>query len=100
MEKSELYFQYVMWLVVFLCVKFLFDYISKKTSNLGKLLLGTILPTWLIITIITYINGTLIGDRVTPFFLYSAETLAMTLLIGGITFIYKYKKFKNKYKAK
>ena len=100
MEKSELYFQYAMWLVVFLCVKFLFDYISIKTSNLGKLLSGTIIPTWLIITIIIYTKSYFIREYEIPFYLYLAESLPLTLFIGGITFIYKYRKFKNKYKAK
>lgn len=100
MEKSELYFQYAMWLVVFLCVKFLFDYISKKTSNLGKLLIGTILPTWFIVSVISYINSSFIPITSKTFIDISVHMSMLVLFIGGITFIYKYRKFKNKYKAK
>ena len=99
MEKSELYFSYAMWLVIFLCVKFLFDYISKKTSNLGKLLAGTILPTWFLLAVIWFIRD-LSYNNVMPDFIFKlADTLPQILFIGGITFIYKYRKFKNKFKA-
>ena len=100
MEKSELYFAYAMWLVIILAVTFLFNFISKKTSNLVKLLIGTILPTWLVVSVISYINSSFIPLTSKTFIDILVHMGATVLFIGGITFIYKYRKFKNKYKAK
>lgn len=102
MEDTRLLIGYAIWVIIVGLVLGFFSYFSKKNKKLGGLLFFVLVPTWVITAIIKGVeykyfenSNELFSAR--GFTMLLAEMLPMLILIGGITFMIKYLKFrKNK----
>jgi len=105
MEDFRPLIQIAEWISVLILTLGLFSYVSKKTQNLGRLLLFVILPVWLIIAISRgfenlYYDNSLEIYYVGGIALLMAETFAILVLFGGIPFFIKYRKLKRNNSSK
>lgn len=77
-----------------------FSHFSKKVYTLGSLIFYVLVPTWIIIALLTGIEYLYLGTSKDLFsilgiVLLLVETLPMMIVIGGITFSIKYLKFRK-----
>ncbi|WP_430928370.1 hypothetical protein [Polaribacter marinivivus] len=101
MENPQVLLNYLEWLVVILTTIMFFNFYSKNIKKIGKLLLLVLPSSWVIISVFKGVgeNYSQSINRLSSFegfTLLLAETLPMLVLIGGITFYFKYRKFKKK----
>lgn len=99
MQNQALMYEYLNWATVIFTVIGLFNHYSKKHKSVMKLLLLTILPAWLVATfmrvIICIATGAPALLSIMDFPFHLAGTLVMVVIFGGITFFFKYRKFKK-----
>lgn len=101
MEDQRLLLGYCEWIVIVALVLGLFNYFSKKNTNLISLLAVSFFPTWLISAIIKgfielYFDKSYDFLSFTGFIGTMFEALPQLIFIGGITFVIKYFRFKKK----
>ena len=98
-DLTQRFLPYFIWFLIVILTNYFFSIFSKKTKNIGKILIAVFLPVWLIITVVTVIFDIiyLSSYSVTPllFSLKLIENIFQVILFGGIAFFLKYKKFKK-----
>lgn len=90
---------YFIWFLIVVLNNYFFSIFSKKTKSIGKILIAVFLPVWLIVTVVTVILDIiyLSSYSITPE-LFSGKlvyNLPQVIIIGGIAFFLKYRKFKK-----
>ncbi len=96
---NEMDFTYANVAIIICIVILVFNYFVKKL-NLYQLLLITLLPTWIIISVVqefekSYLDNTYSFLSMRGIAELLAYTLPMIILVGGITFYIKYRKYKK-----
>lgn len=100
MENQDQALGYLNWGVVIVTTLVLFTLFSKKKKAIGSLLALTLIPAWIFAAVVQgliYLNI----DNSKILFVPSgvaillAETLPITLLFGGLTFYFQYRKLKK-----
>lgn len=90
---------YLVWFIIVILTNYFFSIFSQKTKSIGKILVAVLLSVWLIITILTVILDIIYKSiySFTPelFGLKLAFNLPQVIIIGGIAFFVKYRKFKK-----
>ena len=100
MENLELSLSYLNWGIVIMTTFGLFALFSKKIKSIGALLVLTLIPAWIFAAVFQgliylYLNNFQILFSISGFANLLAYTLPITLLFGGLTFFFQYRKFKK-----
>jgi len=100
MENQELALGYLNWGVIILSTLGLFALFSKRKKSLISLLALTLIPVWILSAIVQgliylIINKSHILFVPTGFANLLAETLPIVIFFGGLTFFFKYRRFKK-----
>jgi hypothetical protein len=90
---------YLIWFIIVILTNYFFSIFSEKTKDMGKVYVAVFLPVWLIITILTVVLDIIyLGKYSLNFILFIGkliENLPQVILVGGIAFFIKYRKFKK-----
>jgi hypothetical protein len=100
MDGHRMLFDYLVWCALIVLVLILFSAISNKFRKLWELLLLVLVPTWFAISVVKGMQY-LYFDNSTELFSFLgfiellAETLPMTIIFGGITFWFSFRRIKS-----
>jgi hypothetical protein len=100
MENQELALGYLNWGVIIITTFGLFALFSKKKKSIGALLALTLIPAWIFAAVVQgliylNINNSQILLVPSGFANLLAETLPITIVFGGLTFYFQYRKLKK-----
>lgn len=100
MQNQTLMYEYLNWATVIFTVIGLFNYYCRIHKSLIRLILLTLIPAWLIAAVIRGFihlatDGLTLLLSLRGFTILLAETLLVVIIFGGITFFFKYRKFKK-----
>jgi len=92
MNDNELYIGYAGWFLIIISISFLFDFFVRQKVTGFKLILLTVLPTWLLYSVAMIFFGII----KMPFLFFDTfinaliEALPHVILIGLPTLVYKF----------
>lgn len=90
---------YFIWFVIVVLTNYFFEFYSSKTKTTSKILTSVFFTVWLLLTVLLFIIS-----LIHPLLNYPTDiigqlifNLVQVVIIGGIAFFIKYRKFKKKY---
>jgi hypothetical protein len=90
---------YILWFLIVILTNYFFSVFSKKTKSTGKVLIAVFLPVWLIITVVKIVCDFIYLDEnylhPVGFIGQLIQNIFQVVIIGGIAFYLKYRKFKK-----